>query len=126
HSAEQMAKAGLTQGLGAAGSVAVTDPNDPNSYRRGAAIQAVAQLLTLRFSRQDELEADSLGVRLMAESGYDPRAMIKVMEILKRSGGGASGPEFFQTHPNPDHRIERIQQAIKKQFPNGVPSGLRQ
>ena len=61
----------------------------------------------------------------MAEAGYDPRAMIGVMKILaEASGGGARQPEFFSTHPNPDNRIEEIETAIQKQFPNGVPGGL--
>jgi predicted Zn-dependent protease len=125
HSAEQMAKARLTQGLGAAGTIAVTDPNDPGTYRNGAIAQMVTQLVSLRFSRQDELEADQLGVRLLSEAGYDPRAMIRVMEILKKAGGSRGGPEFFQTHPNPENRITKIQQAIKDRFPNGVPAGMK-
>lgn len=125
HSAEQMSKTKLVQGLGAAGAMATTDPNDPGTYRNAQIAQMVTQLVTLRFSRNDELEADQLGVKLMSEAGYDPRSMVKVMEILKKVGGSASGPEFFQTHPNPDNRIPKIKSAIQKEFPNGVPTGLR-
>ncbi|AIE84796.1 M48 family metallopeptidase [Fimbriimonas ginsengisoli] len=125
HSAEQMAKTRLVQGLGAAGTVATTDPNNPNTYRNGMAAQAIAQLITLRFSRNDELEADKLGVRLMSEAGYDPRAMVRVMEVLQRVGG-SHGPEFFQTHPNPQNRSGKIEAEIKREFPNGVPTGLKQ
>jgi predicted Zn-dependent protease len=78
----------------------------------------------MKFGRNDELEADGLGVRLMADSGYDPHAMIRVMEILKASAGGGRQPEFFSTHPNPDHRIEHIKDGIQREFPDGVPSGL--
>jgi len=60
----------------------------------------------------------------MSEAGYDPRAMIGVMQILAESGGGAGQPEFFSTHPNPENRIGKIQQAIQKVFPKGIPEGL--
>jgi predicted Zn-dependent protease len=62
----------------------------------------------------------------MAESGYDPRAMIGVMEILADAGGGQETPEFFSTHPNPDNRIQRIEEAIQTLYPDGVPDGLTQ
>lgn len=124
HSAEQMAKVRLTQGLGAAGTVATTDPSDPRTYRNAAVAQMITQLVSLKFSRNDELEADQLGVRLMSEAGYDPRAMVQVMEILQKVGG-SQGPEFFQTHPNPANRITKIKEAIETRFPNGVPAGLK-
>jgi predicted Zn-dependent protease len=78
----------------------------------------------MRFGRQDELEADRLGVRLAGESSYDPRAMIALMKILEQSSEGNRPPEFFSTHPNPENRIKRIEAAIQEQYPNGVPTGL--
>jgi predicted Zn-dependent protease len=125
HSAEQMAKQRFTQGLTGAAVMATIDPGDPSSYRNAAVAQMVGQLVSLKFTRNDELEADKLGVRLMTESGYDPRSMIGVMEVLKRSSGGRGGPDFFQTHPNPENRIEKIKQAIQEEFPQGLPSGLQ-
>jgi predicted Zn-dependent protease len=62
----------------------------------------------------------------MTEAGYDPRSMVQLMEILSQANEGNSPPEFFSTHPNPDNRIDRIWQAIEKQFPQGVPEGLEQ
>ena len=84
----------------------------------------VGQLVTMRFSRTDESQADDLGVQLMAQAGYDPHSMINVMEILQKEAGGGRQPEFFSTHPNPAHRIEQIQADIQKDFPNGLPDGL--
>ena len=90
-----------------------------------AAVAAmIGQLVNLRFGREDELQADQLGVRFMAQSGDDPQSMVRVMQILEESSQGNSPPEFFSTHPNPENRITKIQQAIKEQFPNGVPAGL--
>jgi predicted Zn-dependent protease len=62
----------------------------------------------------------------MVEAGYDPRSMIRVMEILAETGDGARPPEFFSTHPNPERRLEQIQAAIQEEFPKGVPEGLIQ
>ncbi len=124
HSAEQIAKTRLTQGLTGAAVIATYDPNNPSSRRDAAVAALVGQLVTMRFSRQDESEADALGVQLMEQAGYDPHSMIDVMEILQKEAGGGRQPEFFSTHPNPAHRVEQIQADIQKDFPNGVPSGL--
>jgi len=125
HGAEHMAKAKLTQGLTGAGVMATYDPNSPSSASAAMVAQMIGQLVNLKYGRNDEIESDKLGVQFMAESNYDPRAMIEVMNVLKSAGGGRRQPEFFSSHPNPDNRVERIKQAIKAQFPNGLPNGLR-
>jgi predicted Zn-dependent protease len=84
----------------------------------------ISQAVNMKYGRDDELEADQLGVHFMSESGYDPRSMVKLMQILAETSQGPEPPEFFSTHPNPAHRIENIQAAIDKQFPEGVPEGL--
>ena len=61
----------------------------------------VNQMGQLHFSREDESEADHYGLRYMAEAGYDPTAMLDVMNILKEASKGASPPEFLATHPSP-------------------------
>ena len=86
----------------------------------------VGKLMTMKFGREDELESDRLAVRFTTEAGYDPRAMIQVMEILAKSSGGSRGPEFFQTHPNPENRVGEIQSAIEKEYPNGLPGNVVQ
>lgn len=127
HGAEHLAKQKLTQGLAGAATVATTDPSNPRTYANAALVQAAAQMVNMKYGRDDELESDRLGVRYMAQAGYDPRAMVRVMKILAAAGGGGGrAPEFFSSHPNPDNRIERIQQAIKETFPNGVPAGLEE
>lgn len=126
HSAEHLAKAQLTQGLSGAAAIAMYDPDNPNSQRNAAIAMAIGQLVNLRFGRQDELEADRLGVRFTAEAGYDPRAMIGVMDVLEQASQGRAPPEFFSTHPNPGNRRERIQAAIQERFPKGLPDGLEE
>lgn len=126
HSAEHLAKSQLTGALVGAAGVAGSDPNDPYQGQRVAQLAAfVGQVVNMKYGRADELESDSLGVRLMAEAGYDPRALLEVMRILEEaSGGGARQPEFFSTHPNPGNRQAVIKAEIQKQFPQGLPSNL--
>lgn len=125
HGAEHMAKAQLLQGLTGAAVIATYDPGDPSSRNSAAVAQMIGQLVNLKYGRSDELESDQFGVRIMGEAGYDPNAMLTVMEILRdAAGGGARPPEWFSTHPNPENRLEVIQQAIEQQFPRGVPAGL--
>lgn len=125
HAAEQLAEQQLAQGLSGAAVIAAYDPENPNSGLTAAQMSAlISNLVTLKYGREDELQSDRLGVQFMAEAGYDPRAMVGVMEILAAAGGPRSQPEFFSTHPNPDNRIARIWEAIEAEFPNGVPSGL--
>jgi beta-barrel assembly-enhancing protease len=125
HGAEHLAKAQLIQGLGGAGVIAASDPDRPgSSYRNQVLAAAVTQLISMKFGRDDELESDRLGVRFMAESGYDPRSMVRVMQVLQEASKGRSRPEFFSTHPNPENRVGRIKEAIQSQFPNGLPAGL--
>ena len=120
HSAQQMAKSNLTQGI-LNGVLVASDPSGSSSQ----AAEYIAQLVNMKYGRDDELESDKLGVRFMVKSGYDPNEMIGVMKILEEASGGGSQPEFFSTHPNPENRVEKIKEAIEEQFPNGLPSNLK-
>lgn len=126
HSAQQLAKSQLTQGLSGAAAIGMYDSNRPGGSIANAAIAAaIAKVVSLRFSREDELEADRVGVAYVADAGYDPRSLLQVMQVLEQSSGGGGGPEFLQTHPNPGNRNQEIQQEIQRRFPNGVPAGLK-
>lgn len=111
HVAQQMEQSRLGQsivlGTGIAGS----------GRRNGFATWAIAdlanQMVQLKFSRKDEAQADQRGLQFMTEAGFDPRAMIDVMEILKQIGAGGAEPEFLQTHPDPGNRIEAIEDWIR-------------
>ncbi len=118
HSAQRMAKSKLTEGLMGAVYTASGD------YGTTQMAQAIGSMINMKYGRGDELESDQLGIRFMVDAGYDPRGMIKVMQVLAASRGGKAQPEFFSTHPNPENRIERIEQAIQALFSQGVPKGL--
>jgi Putative Zn-dependent protease, contains TPR repeats len=124
HAAEHLAKVQLTQGLTGAAVIVTYDPDNPSSQRTAAVAALIGNLINMKFGRDDELESDRLGVRFTSEAGYDPRAMIGVMEVLAEASKGPRPPEFFSTHPNPENRIERIKEAIQEKFPNGIPNGL--
>ncbi len=118
HSAQQMAKAKLTQGLTGAAVIASYDPDRPATMQTAAVAALIGQAVNMKYGREDELESDKLGVRFVIESGYDPQAMIEVMEILAKASGGNRQPEFFSTHPNPENRIAKIKEAIRE-YSNG-------
>lgn len=105
HSAERIAESDfwrtLTMGASVGGDM-------------GGLVSGIGQNTLLKNGRGDELESDDLGVLLMIRSGYNPREMIKVMEILKAAGGPNRVPEFQSTHPDPENRIEKIKEAIAK------------
>lgn len=124
HGAEHMAKAQLTQGLTGAAVIATYDPDDPSTRNTAAVAAMIGQLINMKFGRDDELESDRLGVQFAADSGYDPRSMLRVMTVLADASSGKAPPEFMSTHPDPGNRSERIEQAIQELFPNGVPDGL--
>jgi predicted Zn-dependent protease len=107
HSAERMAKQGFTQGILSGISVGF----DP-STAQGAA--AIANVMNLSYGRDDELESDDLGVKFMLDAGYNPIALVGVMKILKEAAGPNRTSERMSTHPDPENRIEKIKEAIKK------------
>lgn len=118
HGAQRMAKGQLTQMVVNAGGVA------GEGMGGAQAAAAIGKLVNMSYGRGDELESDRWGVELLANAGYDPRAMIGVMRILRDAGGGRSQSAFFSTHPDPENRMEKIDAAIREVFPNGIPGGL--
>ena len=118
HSAEHLAKQQLTRGI--VGAVAVGS----GDMTATQVAQQVGAMINMKYGRDDELESDALGIRLMAEAGYDPRAMLGVMQALAKASGSSRQPEMLSTHPNPENRAGRIKEEIAKKFPNGVPDGL--
>ncbi len=105
HSAERIAESSFWQTL----TMGATVGGD-----MGGLVQGIGQNTLLKNGRGDELESDDLGVLLMIQSGYDPYEMVKVMQILKAAAGPNRVPEFQSTHPDPENRIEKIQEAIRK------------
>ncbi|WP_409338031.1 M48 family metallopeptidase [Curvibacter microcysteis] len=75
-----------------------------------------AQLLTLEFSREDESEADLVGMELAARAGFDPRAGITLWQKMGAASKGAP-PQFLSTHPSGTTRIADIERKLPKVMP---------
>lgn len=74
------------------------------------------QLLTLKFSREDESEADLIGIELAARAGYDPAAGVTLWQKMAEASKGAP-PQFISTHPSGPTRIRDIQDNLPKVQP---------
>ena len=115
HSAQQMAKGELGKIFVMATGVGASDPDSQNRGYMGMAIaNIINQMTQLHYSRKDESEADVWGIRLMVEAGYDPKAMIEVLDILEKSAPRGEQPEMLLTHPYPEHRKELLNAYLKE------------
>ena len=101
HSASQMSKQQL-----AMGGLIVGMAVKPELQRFGELAQQGLGLLFLKFGRDDENEADELGLRYMTREDYDPREMLEVFGVLdgvtRAEGGGGRMPDWLSTHPSPE------------------------
>jgi beta-barrel assembly-enhancing protease len=102
HSTQQMTKAyGLTM------LISVVLGENPNMIAQMAA-DIAAGVAELAFSRTDEYEADEYSVKYLYETNYDARG---VAGFFEKINGSPQPPEFLSTHPNPDNRIEKINEV---------------
>lgn len=105
-SKEQVATLGLVVGSIASKQVA---------QYAGVAQQALS-VLFLKFSRDNENQADELGVRYSSRANFDSREMVNVMKVLDKLSASAGGrlPEWLSTHPDPGNRVEHINSMVSK------------
>ncbi len=113
--------------LGAIGSsVLLGDSSIGNTVSRG--FMQGSQLLTLSFSRSQEIEADDLGIQYLTKAGYDPKAMGTVLASLAAQNsldaqlqgrGNATVPAWASTHPDPASRVQRALSASQ-----GLPGSV--
>lgn len=117
HSQRRQAAAQQNTLLGAAGAILsgilLGDSGIGQQISRG--ILQGSQMLTLRFSRDQELQADELGIQYLNRAGYDPRAMATVLQSLAAQNAldaslqgrdDARVPEWASTHPDPASRVQ--------------------
>jgi beta-barrel assembly-enhancing protease len=70
--------------------------------------------IILKYSRDDETQADVLGTQILYDSGYDPRALAQFFEKIEAESKGKEPAQFFSDHPNPGNRIGRIDEEVDK------------
>lgn len=110
HGTERLTKAyGLNIGAG------LLLGSDPSAYEQVLA-QIAGTGAIAKFSRDDEREADELGVRYMYQAGYDPAGMAQMFEKLlqQRQGRPSSVAQFFSTHPLTESRIRDVRRAASQ------------
>jgi len=115
HARERMAKSGGTQLLlrGGAALLGLGNLGD-------LAAQGASQLLSLRFSRDDESEADALGLVMSARAGYDPRAGVSLWQKMGQASGAdgkGAPPQWLSTHPAGATRIKDIEARLPALLP---------
>lgn len=109
HAAERYSREAATQ------TALSTVGSQVNSQIAMAALGLGAQVgLSLPFSREQESEADILGINYAHAAGYDVKQAIPFWQAME-SGGGSRPPEFMSTHPNPDNRVARLRAYINQQ-----------
>ncbi len=117
HSVEQMSRQQLA-GIGLGVAMIVS----PELRPFGDLAQTGLGLLFLKYGRDDERQADDLGLRYMARQHYDPSQMPLVFDTLARvsaAQGGGRIPAWLSTHPAPDERAERVRVALAEMEASG-------
>ena len=113
HSVERLSRTQLAQlGLGVGSLVYAPIADFSGVISQGLGV------LFLKYSRDDEREADMLGLRYMSREGYDPESAVRVFDMLgaQRNAGEHDGtPNWLATHPTPEDRSERLQKLIDEQ-----------
>jgi len=118
HIGQQMSQRMAVSGLLIAAGVAAQVSEKDWVKVLGAGAGAGGTLYLLSYGRDQEIQADTLGVRYMAKAGYNPVGQLQVMEILAEASAGAGGQlEILSTHPLPATRIRELEKKIKSDYP---------
>ncbi|MCD6303395.1 MAG: M48 family metalloprotease [Planctomycetes bacterium] len=85
--------------------------------------KVVATMVNLKYSRNDEYQADELGMKYMTKAGYNPYGMVELLEVLLRLNDSEPGSlaEMFQTHPLSSKRIARARRIIQDRYARYKP-----
>ncbi len=116
HGRERMGKSAITHGFARIGGALVASYFGIDPRITSTAANGVANLATLEFSREDESEADLVGMELAARAGFDPRAGITLWQKMGAVSKGAP-PQWLSTHPAGTRRIADIEANLPKVLP---------
>ena len=110
HARERVAKSELTRLGVTLAAILAGDARYADAFNLGGA------LLTLKFSRDDETEADAIGLELAARAGFDPRAGVTLWQKMGAASKNAP-PQWFSTHPSGKNRINEIERQLPRVMP---------
>ena len=113
HTRERVSRA-YAQQLVLSGAAAVAGANQSTVDLAGMVAEVTFQL---PFGRDQESEADTIGLELMARAGYDPRAALSLWTKMGNAQDRGGTPEFLSTHPAPEDRIKRIEKNLPRVLP---------
>ncbi len=123
HGSQRLLRTSLAQTFLAGASLSFSDLDINERQTIMAALGAGAQYgLLLPFSREQETEADELGVLYMARAGYDPREAISFWERMSKITS-AEPPAYLSTHPSHERRIRDLQEFLPKAMAQYKPDG---
>ncbi len=127
HSAQQISKQvgaeivlSVLKGAGSAKSGGSTATSGGDTV--GGVAKIVGGILSLKYSRDNEYEADSFGTRFAIQAGYSPGGLIRIMEMFmaEEKASGGNTPAFLRTHPYPEDRIKSIRTLLNEKYPTAL------
>ena len=115
HADDRISRAMIAQGLVTAAGIGagVATENESLIPLIVGAGGAGSSLYILSYSREQEAEADALGMRYMTRGGWNPEGMLQLMEIVRDASEGGRPPEYLSTHPHPETRIRVIVEGLR-------------
>lgn len=112
HSNERMSQQMAAQGVGEALSVAMSTKSSATRSIFDGLYGLGAQGLVLKYSRDQESEADNMGLIFMAMAGYNPNEALNFWQRMSAQSSGSKPPELLSTHPSDARRISQIKSWI--------------
>ncbi|MGZ3724407.1 MAG: M48 family metallopeptidase [Pseudobdellovibrio sp.] len=115
HGRERYSQAVVQQGLVAGASILAQIYGVDQRYVQGGAI--LGTMVSLKYGRGQESEADTIGLELMARAGYNPQEALNLWQKMMKAAGAGGTPELLSTHPSDETRIKDITALLPKVMP---------
>jgi len=116
HTDERVSQSMVVQGVAQAAGTATEGQSGWLAQTVPLIVGLGGQGYLLSFSRDQESEADRLGLEYMTRAGYDPQGMQELIQILINTSQGSRPPEVLSTHPDPQRRLEEVNALIQAEY----------
>jgi len=114
HALREHARARLAKSAGTGAALSITAQLLGLGQAGDLAARAGTQLITLKFSRSDETDADLVGLELAARAGFDPKASVSLWNKMAQASKNQGGLSFLSTHPSGTDRIAKLEANLPK------------